>query len=87
MATVPKMGPADHGRPLDLDEFMAGDYEEGYQYELIDGRAGPGGVGGRFRRRDRRLHERLQRPPFVGGRRLVCSSAGEREEAKPRQRA
>src|SRR5438874_12827902 len=23
-------------RPLSLDEFMAGDYEEGYQYELID---------------------------------------------------
>jgi Uma2 family endonuclease len=38
MATVPKMGPADHGRPLDLDEFMAGDYAEGYQYELIDGK-------------------------------------------------
>jgi Uma2 family endonuclease len=33
-----KLGPADHGRPLSLDEFMAGDYEEGYQYELIDGK-------------------------------------------------
>jgi Uma2 family endonuclease len=38
MATVLKLGPADHGRPMTLDEFMAGDYEEGYQYELIDGK-------------------------------------------------
>jgi Uma2 family endonuclease len=38
MATVLKIGPADHGRPMALDEFMAGDYEEGYQYELIDGK-------------------------------------------------
>jgi Uma2 family endonuclease len=37
MATVLKMGPANHGQPISLDEFMAGDYEEGYQYELIDG--------------------------------------------------
>jgi Uma2 family endonuclease len=38
MATVLKIGPADHGRPMTLDEFRAGDYEEGYQYELIDGK-------------------------------------------------
>src|SRR5262245_39155128 len=38
MATVVKLGPADYGRPMRLDEFMAGDYQEGYQYELIDGR-------------------------------------------------
>jgi Uma2 family endonuclease len=38
MATVLKIGPADHGRPMSFDEYMAGDYEEGYQYELIDGR-------------------------------------------------
>jgi Uma2 family endonuclease len=38
MATVLKIGLADHGRPMDLDEFMAGDYEEGYQYELVDGK-------------------------------------------------
>jgi Uma2 family endonuclease len=41
MATVThsgKLGPLDHGRPMTLDEFMAGDYQEGYQYELIDGR-------------------------------------------------
>jgi len=38
MATVLKIGPADHGRPMTLDEFQNGDYEEGYQYELIDGK-------------------------------------------------
>ncbi len=38
MATVLKISPADHGRPMSFDEYMAGDYEEGYQYELIDGR-------------------------------------------------
>jgi Uma2 family endonuclease len=37
MATVMKIGPADRGRPMTLDEFLAGDYEEGYRYELIDG--------------------------------------------------
>ena len=38
MATVTKLGPADHGRPLTLEEFDAGDYEQGYKYELIDGK-------------------------------------------------
>jgi Uma2 family endonuclease len=38
MATVLKIGPADHGRPLALDEFLVGDYQEGFQYELIDGK-------------------------------------------------
>jgi Uma2 family endonuclease len=38
MATVTKIGPADHGRPMTLEEFLAGDYEEGHRYELIDGR-------------------------------------------------
>jgi Uma2 family endonuclease len=38
MATVLKIGPADHGRPMTLDEYLAGDYEEGYRYELIEGR-------------------------------------------------
>jgi Uma2 family endonuclease len=37
MATVTKIGPEDHGRPMTLEEFEAGDYEEGCQYELIDG--------------------------------------------------
>jgi Uma2 family endonuclease len=39
MATVTqKIGPPDHGRPMTLDEFIRGDYQEGYQYELVDGR-------------------------------------------------
>jgi Uma2 family endonuclease len=38
MATMLKLGPADHGRVMTYDEFMAGDYQEGYKYELIDGR-------------------------------------------------
>ncbi len=33
-----KLGPADHGRPMTWEEFMAGDYVEGYHYELIDGK-------------------------------------------------
>jgi hypothetical protein len=32
MATVLKIGPVDHGRPMTLEEFHASDYEEGYQY-------------------------------------------------------
>jgi Uma2 family endonuclease len=38
MKTALKIGPRDRGRPLTLDEFMASDAAEGYQYELIDGR-------------------------------------------------
>ena len=38
MATVLQMGPRDHGRSMSLDDFLAGDYQEGYQYELIDGK-------------------------------------------------
>jgi Uma2 family endonuclease len=38
MATLLKLGPTDAGRVLTLEEFMSGDYEEGYRYELIDGR-------------------------------------------------
>jgi Uma2 family endonuclease len=38
MATVTKLGPADHGRPMGYEEFLSGDYEPGYKYELIDGR-------------------------------------------------
>src|SRR5689334_14097041 len=33
-----KLGPADHGREMSYEEYLAGDYEQGYQYELIDGR-------------------------------------------------
>ena len=39
MSTVQsKLGPADHGRAMTLDEFDDADYEPGYKYELIDGR-------------------------------------------------
>ncbi len=38
MATVVKLGPNDHGRPMRRDEFEAGEYEEGFKYELIDGK-------------------------------------------------
>ncbi len=38
MATVTKLGPSDHGRALTWEEFEKGDYEEGYQYEIIDGK-------------------------------------------------
>jgi len=38
MATALKLGPKDHGRPLSYQEYLAGDYVEGYHYELIDGR-------------------------------------------------
>ncbi|HWG41910.1 MAG TPA: Uma2 family endonuclease [Gemmataceae bacterium] len=38
MSTVlKKLGPADHGRPMTLEEFMAASSVEGYHYELIDG--------------------------------------------------
>jgi Uma2 family endonuclease len=33
-----QLGLADHGKPVDLDEFESADFEEGYKYELIDGR-------------------------------------------------
>src|SRR6266851_1285447 len=32
-----QLGPGDHGRRMSYDEFIAGDYLEGYRYELIDG--------------------------------------------------
>jgi Uma2 family endonuclease len=35
---IRKLGPADHGRKMTLEEFMAGDYVKGYHYELIDGK-------------------------------------------------
>jgi Uma2 family endonuclease len=38
MATLLRLGPKDHGRPLTFDEFRGGEYEEGYHYELINGR-------------------------------------------------
>jgi Uma2 family endonuclease len=38
MTTLVKLGPTDHGRTMSLEEFQTVDYQEGYQYELIDGR-------------------------------------------------
>src|SRR5438552_2092066 len=38
MKTALKIGPADHGRELTDDEFESAEYDEGYRYELIDGR-------------------------------------------------
>jgi Uma2 family endonuclease len=38
MRTRLKLGPANHGRPLTWDEYIEGDYEGGYKYELVDGR-------------------------------------------------
>jgi Uma2 family endonuclease len=38
IATMAKLGPADHGRPMTFEEYMGGDYRQGYHYELIDGR-------------------------------------------------
>jgi Uma2 family endonuclease len=33
-----RLGPHDHDREMSYEEFLAGDYEEGYKYELIEGR-------------------------------------------------
>jgi Uma2 family endonuclease len=33
-----RLGLADHGHPVTLDDFEAAEFEEGYKYELIDGR-------------------------------------------------
>jgi len=38
MATLLKLGPADHGRPLTREEYRSARYENGHRYELIDGR-------------------------------------------------
>jgi Uma2 family endonuclease len=38
MATIKtRIGPADHGRPMSLDEFREADEEPGYRYELSKG--------------------------------------------------
>lgn len=37
-ASTPRLGPADQGRRMTLAEFLASDSQDGYQYELIDGR-------------------------------------------------
>ncbi len=39
MATVQlKLGPADHGRRLHVDDFESAEYVGGFRYEIIDGR-------------------------------------------------
>jgi Uma2 family endonuclease len=38
MKTLLRIGPADHGRPVTLEEFESAQDEEGYSSELIDGR-------------------------------------------------
>ena len=37
MSTMLSIGPRDHGREMTYEEFLAGDYEPGYKYELIRG--------------------------------------------------
>lgn len=38
MTTILKLGPSDRGRKLSLEEYLSGHYQEGFKYELIDGR-------------------------------------------------
>jgi Uma2 family endonuclease len=38
MPVATKLGPADHDRPLSLEEFEAAEFEDGFKYELIAGR-------------------------------------------------
>lgn len=38
MSTGLRIGPADHDREISDDEYVVSDFEEGYKYELIDGR-------------------------------------------------
>lgn len=38
MPVALKLGPHDHGRELDYDEFMSASYDPGFKYEIIDGR-------------------------------------------------
>jgi Uma2 family endonuclease len=37
MATMLRIGPHDHGRAMTYEDFLSGDYEAGYKYELIRG--------------------------------------------------
>ena len=38
MAVLTKLGLADHGFPCPLEEFETAEFDEGFKYELIDGR-------------------------------------------------
>jgi Uma2 family endonuclease len=63
MATITRrrIGPADHGRRMTLDEFIEAEFEEGYLYELargvIDVTEVPGPSHGRIVRRVARLFD------------------------------
>jgi Uma2 family endonuclease len=37
-AVATKLGLVDHGHPVTLEEFESAEFEEGYKYEVIDGR-------------------------------------------------
>ena len=38
MSITLQLGPADHGKAISFEEYLAGDYEPGYHYEIIEGR-------------------------------------------------
>jgi len=38
MAVMTKLGLADHGKPVRVSDFEAAEFEEGYKYEIIEGR-------------------------------------------------
>jgi Uma2 family endonuclease len=38
MTTILKLGPADHGRAITVEEARSAHWQEGYRYEIIDGR-------------------------------------------------
>src|SRR5262249_59068749 len=38
MTTAVVLGPADHGRPITREEFESARSQEGYRYELIEGK-------------------------------------------------
>jgi Uma2 family endonuclease len=38
MTTLLKLGPEDHGKPVAYDDFASAAWEDGFQYELIDGK-------------------------------------------------
>ena len=38
MQTRLYLKPADHGRALSWDDFIGADFEEGYRYEMIEGK-------------------------------------------------
>jgi Uma2 family endonuclease len=38
MAVITRLGLADHGKPVSLDEFETAEFDEGFKYELINGR-------------------------------------------------